>query len=55
MPFKSHSQRRRFGHKFATGEISQEKFDEWQAETDSKKLVERVKPKPKKPKTKRRM
>ena len=50
MPFKSKAQRRKFAELLVKGEISQETFEEWNRETGSEKLPERVKPK--KPKTK---
>jgi hypothetical protein len=67
MPFKSQAQRRKFAELLLKGEISNQTFEEWNRETGSAKLPERVKPKrrhkskPKakaktkrKPKTKRR-
>lgn len=47
MPFKSQAQRRKFAELLMKGEISNETFEEWNRETGSKKLPERVKPKPK--------
>jgi hypothetical protein len=45
MPFKSQAQRRKFAELLVNGEISPETFEEWNRETGSKKLPERVKPK----------
>jgi hypothetical protein len=50
VPFKSQAQRRKFAELLVKGEISQETFEEWNRETGSERLPERVKPK--KPKTK---
>jgi hypothetical protein len=50
VPFKSQAQRRKFAELLVKGEISKETFEEWNRETGSEKLPERVKPK--KPKTK---
>ncbi len=50
MPFKSQAQRRKFAELLVKGEISKETFEEWNRETGSEKLPERVKPK--EPKTK---
>jgi hypothetical protein len=44
MPFKSQAQRRKFAELLVKGEISPETFEEWNRETGSKKLPERVKP-----------
>ncbi|MEA2327662.1 MAG: hypothetical protein QOE68_2621 [Thermoanaerobaculia bacterium] len=57
MPFKSQAQRRKFAELLVKGEISPETFEEWNRETGSAKLPEKVKPKKKtaaksKPKTK---
>jgi len=46
MPFKSQAQRRKFAELLVKGEISNETFEEWNRETGSKKLPERVKGKP---------
>jgi hypothetical protein len=46
MPFKSQAQRRKFAELLVKGEISAETFEEWNRETGSEKLPERV-PKPK--------
>ena len=45
MPFKSQAQRRKFAELLVKGEISNETFEEWNRETGSKKLPERVKKK----------
>ena len=42
MPFKSQAQRRKFAEMMVRGEISPETFEEWNRETGSKKLPERV-------------
>ena len=47
MPFKSQAQRRKFAELLVTGKISNQTFEEWNRETGSAKLPERVKPKPK--------
>ena len=52
MPFKSQAQRRKFAELLVKGEISKETFEEWNRETGSEKLPERVKPKKTKTKTK---
>lgn len=61
-PFKSQAQRRKFGQLVEEGKITKQKFNEWNKETGSKKLPERVTPKVKsldqlralaKPKTKK--
>ncbi|MEP7228046.1 MAG: hypothetical protein ABI785_11835 [Gemmatimonadales bacterium] len=44
MPFKSKAQRRKFAELLVKGEISEETFEEWNRETGSAKLPERVKP-----------
>ena len=49
MPFKSQAQRRKFAELLVKGEISPETFEEWNRETGSKRLPERVKRK--KPRT----
>jgi hypothetical protein len=46
MPFKSQAQRRKFAELLVKGEISPETFEEWNRETGSAKLPERVGPKP---------
>ena len=43
MPFKSKAQRRKFAQLLMKGEISAESFEEWNRETGSKNLPERVK------------
>jgi hypothetical protein len=43
MPFKSQAQRRKFAELLVKGEISPETFEEWNRETGSRKLPERVK------------
>jgi hypothetical protein len=43
MPFKSRAQRRKFAELLVKGEISPETFEEWNRETGSTKLPERVK------------
>ena len=45
MPFKSQAQRRKFAELLVKGEISPETFEEWNRETGSRKLPERVRPK----------
>lgn len=42
MPFKSQAQRRKFAELLVKGEISPETFEEWNRETGSEKLPERV-------------
>jgi hypothetical protein len=42
MPFKSKAQRRKFAQLLVEGKISNETFEEWNRETGSKKLPERV-------------
>ena len=53
MPFKSQVQRRKFAELLVKGEISKETFEEWNRETGSKKLPERVKRTSKKARKKR--
>jgi hypothetical protein len=43
MPFKSKAQRRKFAELLVKGEISEQTFEEWNRETGSAKLPERVK------------
>ena len=43
MPFKSAAQRRKFAALLVEGKISPETYEEWNRETGSKKLPERVK------------
>ena len=50
MPFKSQAQRRKFAELLVKGEISPETFEEWNRETGSQRLPERVKKKKKKKK-----
>jgi len=45
MPFKSQAQRRKFAELLVKGKISNKTFEEWNRETGGKKLPERVKPK----------
>ena len=45
MPFKSKAQRRKFAELLIEGKITPETFEEWNVETGSKKLPERVKAK----------
>jgi hypothetical protein len=47
MPFKSQAQRRKFAELLVQGKISNQTFEEWNRETGSAKLPERVKPKAK--------
>ena len=42
MPFKSQAQRRKFAQLLVDGKISDQTFEEWNRETGSKKLPERV-------------
>jgi hypothetical protein len=51
MPFKSQAQRRKFAELLLKGEISNQTFEEWNRETGSAKLPERVKPKTRKKST----
>jgi hypothetical protein len=48
MPFKSQAQRRKFAQLLVEGKISNETFEEWNRETGSKTLPERVGSKSKK-------
>jgi macrodomain Ter protein organizer (MatP/YcbG family) len=43
VPFKSRAQRRKFAELLVNGKISPETFEEWNRETGSAKLPERVK------------
>jgi hypothetical protein len=52
VPFVSQAQRRKFAELLVKGEISKETYEEWNRETGSEKLPERVKAKKSKPKTK---
>ena len=57
MPFKSQAQRRKFAELLVKGKISAQTFEEWNRETGSAKLPERVRPAVRaksKPKAKRR-
>ncbi|MEO8431512.1 MAG: hypothetical protein ABI592_08385 [Acidobacteriota bacterium] len=47
MPFKSQAQRRKFAELLVKGGISPQIFEEWNRETGSAELPERVKPGPK--------
>ena len=47
MPFKSQAQRRKFAELLVKGEISPETFEEWNRETGSARLPERVRKKKK--------
>jgi hypothetical protein len=42
MPFKSQAQRRKFAALLIEGKISPETFEEWNRETGTKKLPQRV-------------
>jgi hypothetical protein len=42
MPFKSQAQRRKFAQLLVEGKISNQTFEEWNRETGSAKLPERV-------------
>jgi hypothetical protein len=42
VPFKSKAQRRKFAELLVQGKISEEVFEEWNRETGSAKLPERV-------------
>jgi hypothetical protein len=53
MPFKSKAQRRKFAALLVEGKISPETFEEWNRETGSKSLPERV-PSAKKPATRKK-
>jgi hypothetical protein len=50
MPFKSQAQRRKFAELLVKGEISPKTFEEWNRETGSAKLPERVKSSSQRPK-----
>jgi hypothetical protein len=43
MPFKSQAQRRKFAELLVEGKISPQTFEEWNRETGSRKLPDRVK------------
>lgn len=51
MPFKSQAQRRKFAELLVKGEISPETFEEWNRETGSAELPERVTSRSKKKKS----
>ena len=42
MPFKSQAQRRKFAQLLVEGKISDQTFEEWNRETGSRKLPERI-------------
>ncbi len=44
MPFKSESQRRKFGELVKQGKMSKSTFDEWNKATGKEKLPERISP-----------
>lgn len=46
MPFKSQAQRRKFAELLVQGKISNETYEEWNRETGSKTLPDRVHKKP---------
>jgi hypothetical protein len=48
MPFKSKAQRRKFAELLVAGKISNETFEEWNRETGTKMLPERVRKKARK-------
>ena len=48
MPFKSKAQRRKFAQLLVEGEITPETYEEWNRETGSARLPERVKKKSRK-------
>ena len=54
MPFKSQAQRRKFAELLVKGEISPETYEEWNRETGSRRLPERVKKKATKRSSKKR-
>ena len=53
MPFKSKAQRRKFAELLVEGKIKPETYEEWNRETGSKELPERVATKEKKAPSKR--
>ena len=53
MPFKSKAQRRKFAELLVEGKIKPETYEEWNRETGSKELPERVAAKQKKATAKR--
>jgi hypothetical protein len=54
MPFKSKAQRRKFAELLVKGKITPEQFEEWNRETGSAELPERVKPKKRTVKTRKK-
>ena len=54
MPFKSKAQRRKFAELLVKGEISEETFEEWNRSTGTRELPERVSPKKRPAKKKKR-
>jgi hypothetical protein len=52
MPFKSQAQRRKFAQLLVEGKISNETFEEWNRETGTTHLPERVRPARKRKKSK---
>jgi len=44
MPFKSQAQRRKFAQLLVEGKIAPDTFEEWNRETGSQRLPERVRP-----------
>ena len=44
MPFKSQAQRRKFAQLLVEGKITPETFEEWNRETESKRLPEHARP-----------
>jgi len=53
MPFKSKAQRRKFAELLVEGKIKPETYEEWNRETGSRELPERVAPKKKRAPSKR--
>jgi hypothetical protein len=45
MPFKSQAQRRKFAELLVQGKITNKTFEEWNRDTGSRRLPERVRPK----------
>jgi hypothetical protein len=54
VPFKSKAQRRKFAELLVKGEISPETYEEWNRETGSQQLPERVKHRARKKAAKKR-
>ena len=54
MPFKSQAQRRKFAQLLVEGKISGKTFEEWNRETGSQKLPERVRKPSARKKTRRK-